>query len=248
MMAAGGSNIGMRKDNEDRYEIKTLTLQDNTVLQMLVIADGMGGHEHGQLASRVAVEQFAKLSADALEQGFTLEHMQKLFERANEKIYAWQELLQDGIIGTTLTAVVVQQDQLYLGHVGDSRCYVYRDDELIQLSMDHTYYAELMRLGKLALAAEEKQKSKLLKALGAEATVEGQFLTQQLRQNDLLVLCTDGLYNAISIEEVSEILQDILHDRYDLTYAVDILLNKALEQGARDNLTLILYQHGKTEI
>ncbi|MBQ5667752.1 MAG: serine/threonine-protein phosphatase, partial [Peptococcaceae bacterium] len=147
MNAAGGSNIGQRKDNEDRYEIRSVEMPNGDVVQLLVIADGMGGHEHGQLASRIAVEQFAQLEADTLPAEFSLEHMRLLFQTANSRINALQEHLHDGIMGTTLTAAVVKQDQLYLGHVGDSRCYMYRDGELIQISVDHTYYAELIRRG-----------------------------------------------------------------------------------------------------
>ena len=83
MNAAGGSNIGQRKDNEDRYEIGTVTTSNEKEVQFLVIADGMGGHEHGQLASRIAVEQFAKLDIDTVQDGFQLSNMRQLFQNAN---------------------------------------------------------------------------------------------------------------------------------------------------------------------
>ncbi len=248
MHAAGGSNIGLRKDNEDCYEIRTVQMPDGNMVHFLVIADGMGGHEHGQLASKIAVEQFAALESEAVTGGFSLQHMQTLFAQANAKIFAQQEQLQDGIMGTTMTAAAVYHDRLYLGHVGDSRCYIYRDHELIQISMDHTYYAELIRLGQMISEQDEKQKNVLMKALGPELTVEGQYLEQELRHGDLLVLCTDGLYNSVSTDEAVEVLDDILNGTCQLQQAVAILLDKALMHGARDNLTLILYLHGKNEI
>lgn len=248
MRAAGGSNIGQRRDNEDRYEIKTVSLPNGDNVYLLVIADGMGGHEHGQLASRIAVEQFDALNAETLADGFTLHHMQSLFEQANAHIFEKQEQLHDGIIGTTMTAVAIENQYMCLGHVGDSRCYLYREHELIQISVDHTYYAELMRLGQMISEQDEKQKNVLMKALGPELTVEGQYLKQELHENDMLFLCTDGLYNSVSSEDVSEVLESVLNGNCHLQQAVAILLDKALEHGARDNLTLILYWHGKNEI
>lgn len=247
MISAGGSNIGQRKNNEDRYEIRTVSMPDGSVVHFLIIADGMGGHEHGQLASRIAVEEFSTLELHTLTSVFTLDDMQRLFQQANAKINALQERLQDGIMGTTLTVAAIQNDQCHLGHVGDSRCYIYREQELIQISVDHTYYAELVRLGQLISANEEKQKNVLMKALGPEHTVEGQYLSQELRENDLLVLCTDGLYNAITTEDIVTVLDMVLDGACSLQEAVEIFLEKALEQGARDNLTLILYWHKKTE-
>lgn len=247
MISAGGSNIGQRKNNEDRYEIRTVSMPDGSVVHFLIIADGMGGHEHGQLASRIAVEEFSTLELHTLTSVFTLDDMQRLFQQANAKINALQERLQDGIMGTTLTVAAIQNDQCHLGHVGDSRCYIYREQELIQISVDHTYYAELVRLGQLISANEENKKNVLMKALGPEHTVEGQYLSQELRENDLLVLCTDGLYNAITTEDIVTVLDMVLNGACSLQEAVEIFLEKALEQGARDNLTLILYWHKKTE-
>lgn len=248
MNAAGGSNIGQRKDNEDRYEIGTVTTSNEKEVQFLVIADGMGGHEHGQLASRIAVEQFAKLDIDTVQDEFQLSNMRQLFQNANAKINALQEHLHDGIMGTTMTAAVIQGDQLYLGHVGDSRCYIYRDGELIQISVDHTYYAELVRQGQIISPSDEKQKNVLMKALGPEMHVEGQYLMQELRANDILILCTDGLYNALHADDVCAVCAMVQTGSCSSEDAVETLLHRALAQGARDNLTLIVYLHGKLEL
>ncbi len=252
MYAAGGSDIGLRKDNEDCYEIKTIAKADGTSVYILVVADGMGGHEHGQLASQVAAASFLALNVQDIEDGFSTEQMQSLFAQANEAVFARQEQLHDGIMGTTLTAAAVQDNQLLLGHVGDSRCYLYREGVLQQLSMDHTYYAELIRLGKIEAAQDEKQRNVLMRAIGPEAQVEGQFLQQTLKDNDILLLCTDGLYNSVSEDDLKaaldETLQRVLTTDDSLQRTVDHLLAKALEQGARDNLTLILYLHSKNEL
>ena len=100
----------------------------------------------------------------------------------------------------------------------------------------------------LTAISDEKQKNVLMKALGPEVYVEGQYLSQTLRVDDVLILCTDGLYNAVSTEDAIAICESVLQGTLTLEEAVDSFLNKALEQGARDNLTLILYLHGKMEI
>ena len=256
MYAAGGSNIGLRKDNEDCYEIKVLANAVGASVCLMVVADGMGGHENGQLASRIAVEPFLALTEQDIADGFTTEQMQALFAKANQAVFSRQEQLDDGIMGTTLTVAAVQNDTVWLGHVGDSRCYLYRDGALQQLSIDHTYYAELLRLGKIETAQEEKQRNVLMRAIGPEAETEGQFLQQSLQENDILVLCTDGLYNAVSEEILTVALDNIKNTAVDdgqgesnpIQQTVDDLLQKALEQGARDNLTLIIYRHLRNQI
>ena len=222
MAAAGGSNIGLRKNNEDSYYI-------NEDCGLYVVADGMGGHEHGQLASRIAVEQFSSLAEGHCPEAFSLEDMRRLFTQANAAVYRRQEALQSGIMGTTLTAVIVDGDTMYLGHVGDSRLYLLHDGELLQLTMDHSYYAELIRQGTENVHMENRQKNVLLKALGPEQEVEGQFLQQRLTTGDMLLLCTDGLYNFVPTEEMQQ------------------LLALALEKGTSDNLTVIVYRHEAAE-
>lgn len=232
MAAAGGSNIGLRKKNEDSYYI-------NEDCGLYVVADGMGGHEHGQLASRIAVEQFSSLAEGRCPEAFSLEDMRRLFTQANAAVYRRQEALQSGIMGTTLTAVIVDGDVMYLGHVGDSRLYLLHDGELLQLTMDHSYYAELIRQGTENVHLENRQKNVLLKALGPEQEVEGQFLQQRLTEGDMLLLCTDGLYNMVPTGE----MQQMLLQTEDLSDLVQQLLALALERGASDNLTVIVYRH-----
>jgi len=232
MTAAGGSNIGLRKNNEDCYYI-------NEGCGLLVIADGMGGHEHGQLASRIAVEQFSNLAEGRCPETFSLEDLRQLFNQANAAVYTRQKVLQSGIMGTTLTAVLIDGEQMYVGHVGDSRLYLLRDGELVQLTMDHSYYAELIRQGTENVHIENRQKNVLLKALGPEAEVDGQFLQQSLAAGDVLLLCTDGLYNFVEQDD----LQRVLQETADVSDAVQQLLTLALERGTTDNLTAIVYRH-----
>ncbi len=234
MAAVGGSKIGLRKNNEDRYYIS----DDG---HFLAVADGMGGHEHGQLASRIAVERFAAYAAAGAD-SFSLEQMRMLFYDANRAVYQRQETFHSGIMGTTLTAAVICGDLLYVGHVGDSRLYLLHGGEAEQLTEDHSYYAELMRQGSEELHVGNRQKNVLLRALGPEEAVEGQFLERVLAPGDQLLLCTDGFYNVLQAGELPALLA-----REPLEDTVERLLTLALERGASDNLTVILYRHEPAE-
>lgn len=232
MTAAGGSHIGLRKNNEDSYYI-------NEECKLFVIADGMGGHEHGQLASSMAVEQFMQLVKDTCPETFSVEQMENLFDAANKAVYEKQKTLGIDIMGTTLTVAEIEGNHLYAGHVGDSRLYLYRDEELTQLTQDHSYYAELLRQGSTDIPLENRQKNVLLRALGPEEKVEGQFFMEDLYQDDILLLCTDGLYNAVSDTE----LEKIIEQTQDLRCAVDEMIALARSHGAADNITAVLYRH-----
>ena len=142
-------------------------------------------------------------------------------------------------MGTTLTVAEIEGNHLYVGHVGDSRLYLFRDEELTQLTEDHSYYAELLRQGSADISLENRQKNVLLKALGPEERVEGQFFMEDLYRDDILLLCTDGLYNAVS----HEALQQIIENTQDLQRAVDEMIALALANGAADNITAVLYRH-----
>ncbi len=242
MTAAGGSHIGLRKNNEDSYYI-------NEDCNLLAIADGMGGHEHGQLASQLAVEQFVNLLKQDLPgrcpEAFSVEQMEALVQQANAVVYQKQQALQSGIMGTTLTVALIDGNQLYAGHVGDSRLYLYRDDELTQLTQDHSYYAELVRQG-TDIPVENQRKNVLLKALGPEETVDGQFFQETLYRDDVLLLCTDGLYNAVPKAELEHVIEEYnqkCDQDMELQHAVNRLLTMALEHGAADNITVIIYRH-----
>jgi protein phosphatase len=178
--------------------------------------------------------------AEALEQKLSaLEQRVALLEEANQAIYSRQEALHIDVMGTTLTAVKIDGSHLYAGHIGDSRLYLYRDEELTQLTQDHSYYAELLRQGNTDIPLENRQKNVLLKALGPEETAEGQFFEEEIYPDDILLLCTDGLYNAVSHAE----LQQLIEHTTDLQSTVNDMIALALSHGAADNITAILYRH-----
>lgn len=235
MSAIGKTAIGLRKENEDCFYIG-----DNE--QLFLIADGMGGHENGRLASRIAVQQFLH-DAEKLLPDFSLQIMEKTMEHANATVHSKQEMLQGGIMGTTLTATVRKGDCIYVGHVGDSRLYLVRAGEIRQLTMDHSYFAELLRRGEIPSLDVAQSKNVLLKALGPESEVEGQFFEMNLEPDDVLLWCTDGLYNLVRDTELLQIISETAV----LENTADMLMQMAESRGVRDNLTIMIYRHdGKT--
>ena len=142
-------------------------------------------------------------------------------------------------MGTTLTAVYVDERKLAVAHVGDSRAYLFRDGELGLLTQDHTLVGELVKRGKLTeeQAAEHPQRSIITRALGIDAEVEVDTWTYGARAGDIVLLCSDGLTSMIIEEQIAAVLSS----ETDLDAAADRLIDEANEAGGRDNITVILF-------
>jgi protein phosphatase len=218
-----------RRDNEDSAFARA---------PVFVIADGMGGAQAGEVASQIAVEAFQEALP---QQGTPEERLADVAQVANRRIYdiSRSEHERAGM-GTTLTAVYVDDSSLAVAHVGDSRAYLFRDGELGLLTQDHTLVGELVKRGKLTeeQAAEHPQRSIITRALGIDAEVEVDTWTYSARAGDVVLLCSDGLTSMISEEQIA----DILADETDLDLAASRLIDGANEAGGRDNITVILFR------
>jgi protein phosphatase len=203
---------------------------------LFVLADGMGGAQAGEVASRLAAETFA----DGLPEGGSPE--ERLAARtleANRRIHAISQEREDRAgMGTTLTAAYVDADEIAVAHVGDSRAYLWREGELTRLTRDHSLVDELVRRGKLTEeeAAEHPQRSIITRALGPEPDVEVDTLTYRGQAGDVVLLCSDGLTSMIGEPEVATILRDAP----SLAAAGRALVDAANEAGGRDNITVVL--------
>ena len=233
-MAVGSStDIGaVRKANEDSYLV-------DEGKKVFAVADGMGGHENGKLASALAIDVFTKELA-SLDEITDTQSLAKMVAKANEAVYRYQEDVAGKIMGTTFTVAAINAGKLYIAHIGDSRAYRIRQGTITQLTNDHSYLAELIRLGEVERAALEQnsRKNVLLKALGPEPKVEAQLLTETWQAGDRLLLCTDGLYNALSDAE----LLAILLAQVDLQQTAEALIASALAINGADNMTVVLYE------
>jgi PPM family protein phosphatase len=216
-----------RRENEDSAYVHA---------PLFVVADGMGGAQAGEVASRIAIETFERAPQTS---GPPEARLAKLVRDANHQIYdrSRAESSRAGM-GTTLTAAYLDDARLAIAHVGDSRAYLFRDGELTRLTQDHSLVDELLRQGKLTeeQAAEHPQRSIITRALGPEPEVDVDTWTYPVRAGDVLLLCSDGLTSMISEGRVGEILAgaDSLQD------AADELIDEANEAGGRDNITVVL--------
>ena len=229
---AGRTDVGrQRSANEDDLVLAP---------PFFAVADGMGGAKAGEVASAMATEVFEG-ERDSDEPAEV--HLARILREANKRIHdlAVADESHRGM-GTTLTAAKVTDDEISLGHVGDSRAYRMRDGELEQLTKDHSLVAELERSGQITAEAAEHhpQRSIITRALGPEPDVEVDTYTLAGRDGDLFLLCSDGLTSMISDEEVGSILRSA----ESLDAAADALVRAANQSGGKDNITVVLFRLG----
>ncbi len=218
-----------RRDNEDSAFARA---------PVFVVADGMGGAQAGEVASRIAVEAFEQGLPDS---GSPEERLASRVREANQQIYERSRADRGRAgMGTTLTAAYVDDAHVAIAHVGDSRAYMFRDGSLQRLTQDHSLVDELVRRGKLTeeQAAEHPQRSIITRALGPEPDVEVDTWTYPARAGDVVLLCSDGLTSMISETRVAAILAS--HENLD--EAADALIREANEAGGRDNITVVLFR------
>jgi serine/threonine protein phosphatase PrpC len=218
-----------RTANEDSYFAKS---------PVFAVADGMGGAQAGEVASRIAAGAFERKLTDAAPPEGQLE---QIAQRANREIHklAQEDSARAGM-GTTLTAAMVRDDEVALSHVGDSRAYVLRDGQLKRLTKDHSLVEELRRQGRLTeeQAEEHPQRSIITRALGPEPSVNVDTMTFPARDGDVFLLCSDGLTTMVPDEEI----RDILVNARSLRGAVNKLVDAANRGGGRDNITAVAFR------
>jgi PPM family protein phosphatase len=224
---AGTDTGRQRRANEDSLLARS---------PLFVVADGMGGAQAGEVASRIAVESFRHGLDDASQPEAALA---TLALAANSRIHELSHSnAEHAGMGTTLTAVYVGDREVAIAHVGDSRAYCLRDGELLRLTDDHSLVDELLRQGRLTPeeAVEHPQRSVITRALGPEGTVEVDTRSFRARPGDVYLLCSDGLTTMLSEEEIADALRS--HPR--LRDAGEALIAAANEAGGRDNITVVL--------
>jgi PPM family protein phosphatase len=220
-----------RQANEDSYFARA---------PVFAVADGMGGAQAGEVASRIAARAFERrrtLSDEEPAEG----QLEQIARAANREIHqlAQQDSSRAGM-GTTLTAAMLRDDEVALGHVGDSRAYLLRDGQLKRLTKDHSLVEELRRQGRLTeeQAEEHPQRSIITRALGPEPDVNVDTMTFPARDGDVFLLCSDGLTTMVSDDEIRQILVG----SRNLRQAVNKLVDAANRGGGRDNITAIAFR------
>ena len=205
---------------------------------LFVVADGMGGAQAGEVASQIAVDVFEHHLPEA---GSPEERLAGCVQEANRQIYQRSRTEHERAgMGTTLTAAYLDDAEVVIAHVGDSRAYLFRDGGLTRLTQDHSLVDELLRRGKLTeeQAAEHPQRSIITRALGPEPEVEVDRWTYSVRADDVVLLCSDGLTSMITEQRIA----DILGANEVLERAADQLIDDANAAGGRDNITVVMFR------
>lgn len=237
MLAYNKSHIGLvRKTNEDSFVFEPPHL--------FVVADGMGGHIAGEIASKIAVNTVSEYLKEQLITTDPQEILQEAVCQANDRIYNMSGTKPECAgMGTTVSAVYIKGEKIYWSHVGDSRIYLYHAQQLAQLTNDHSLVGELYRSGKLTKeeALNHPNKNILTRAVGTDTVLKVDCGFTTWEAGDALLLCTDGLTNMVSDEEIQYQLQNLATSSKDI---LDNLVEKAIAAGGFDNITAILVVNG----
>lgn len=221
----------------------------NTAGQMLgIVADGMGGHQGGEIASQLATDYIKEKweasevfkSPNLLESWLTetvLEANKKVYKESKEK-----ESLEG--MGTTVVIAVCTDEFITIAHIGDSRCYIYKNQEFKQITEDHSLVNELLRSGQISVSDAEfhPRKNVLVRALGTEESVNSEIHTMEWEHENKLLLCSDGLSNKVTDQELAEFLAR----QEELEKTGQQLIDLANERGGEDNISLAIIHHDAT--
>ena len=208
---------------------------------VFAVADGMGGAQAGEVASRIAAESFAPLERGERSPEAYLRDVALAANRRINDLAAKDESRSG--MGTTFTAAVIEGEEISLAHVGDSRAYLFRDGQLRLLTSDHSLVEELRRQGKLTpeQAEDHPQRSIITRALGPEREVEVDTMTYRAKPGDAYLLCSDGLTTMVKDDAIASILAS----SDSLEGAARELIARANEAGGRDNITVVLFRLGE---
>ena len=218
-----------RRRNEDAYVVQP---------PLFAVADGMGGAQAGQIASRLATEALREDDAG----GGGQQRVAELIQSANQRVYERSSADEAASgMGTTITVALVEDDAVSIGHVGDSRAYRIRDGRLQQLTDDHSLVGELIRSGKLSPEEAEihPQRSVITRALGTDPDVDADTFSVDARPGDVFLLCSDGLTSMVADDEI---LRTVERNRNDLDRAARELVAEANRGGGEDNITVVFFE------
>lgn len=216
----------VRDINEDSYYVSD---------SILIVADGMGGHKAGEVASKLALESFLKAMDDM---DSLPDSLVDSFQKSNEAVYNAAQAPELQGMGTTLTTLIYKNDTVYVGHVGDSRAYLVRQDQLVPLTIDHSVVNELVRSGNISPedAKHHPHRNLITRALGTESTVAVDVQVKAAEPGDGFLLCSDGLTVVIDDWEILSVITS--YD--DPMIAAQELVNLANARGGPDNITVIV--------
>lgn len=239
MRAFAKTDVGKARDmNQDYYYISS----PEDLLKIYILADGMGGYNGGEIASKLATTTAlsyiqSNFEDTPKEREDILKLVKSAMEYANMVVYEKSKEQKDlEGMGTTLEVCLIYNNKLYLGHIGDSRIYRLRGEFFRKLTHDHSYVQKLVKDGTITQeeANHHPKKNMLMKALGCTAFVEPDVTVKGFIKDDIILICSDGLTNMVEEQEIYNILKK------EGTLAAEKLVEKANENGGYDNITAIV--------
>lgn len=240
MFICACSDVGKIRDiNQDAYYY----IEDDK-LPIFIVADGMGGHKAGEVASNLAISTIIRHYESSKQkilnkEMFIPQFLNESVELANDNLI--EEASGDDELkgmGTTVTMCLILDNEVYIGHVGDSRAYLLRNGELSQITQDHSLVGELLRIGSITKdeAVNHPKKNIITRALGSNPKINVDVFNRELQNDDKIILCTDGLTNMVTEEKILEILLSS-----EIPSAVcSTLVNISNEAGGIDNTTIMI--------
>ena len=247
---AGATHVGMKRDhNEDN-----LTMIPD--MNLFAVADGMGGHSSGEVASRIAVDTlktfFEETEKDA-DITWPYKDNKALSPEANRFVasikLANRNIFETAMadprfkgMGTTFVGMVTTESHALIAHVGDSRCYRFREGKLEQLTEDHSLLNDYKKIQKMTPEEEENfpHKNIIVRALGMKDTVEVDIQDNGPQTGDILLLCSDGLSGEVTDDQMCDIVAEHADD---LDKGVEVLIQAACDNGGKDNVTVVLVKY-----
>ncbi|MBD3670766.1 MAG: Stp1/IreP family PP2C-type Ser/Thr phosphatase [Gammaproteobacteria bacterium] len=212
-----------------------------------ILADGMGGHNAGEVASQLTVKTVEAMLNDAMRGGESPDDVPDLIntavQQANMAVYERSKLIADCKgMGTTVVVACVEDETLHIANVGDSRLYLYRENTLHQVTRDHSLVADMVEKGFLSPeeAQNSNQKNIITRAIGLQAEIEVDLYQQPMNQGDMFLLCSDGLSDVVNDAQIQASLE--AEELDDLEALSQQLVKQALQAGGPDNISVILMQ------
>ncbi len=231
------SDIGTNRSNNEDFCAHLVEAPDAVVF---AVADGVGGYEGGEVASKMAVEIALKAYANSPREWGASKRLHRAVQNANIEVYNFASTVPElRRMATTLTAVAIENGTLNAAHIGDCRLYLLRGGKITQMSKDHTMVGERVRMGLMSeeRARNHPERSALLRSLGRELIVSVDRITMPLRKGDELILCSDGLYGVFESHELIGMTRE-----FSAADACEKLIRNANSRGTGDNLTVAFFK------
>ncbi|MBU5426482.1 Stp1/IreP family PP2C-type Ser/Thr phosphatase [Tissierella pigra] len=238
MVIGAISDVGrVRENNQDAYYVS-----GDLSFPLYMVADGMGGHNAGEVASGMAMniieKRFLESKDELKDENMVIKLIKKLIEEANTKIYlkSLENEKYKGM-GTTITLSYIFNEKICIGHVGDSRAYLIRDREMLQITEDHSFVNELLKTGSITKeeAKTHPKRNMITRAVGTSSIIEMDLIIKEYTKDDILILCSDGLFNMLKEFEI----KDVFIEEKDIQKACDTLATMANNRGGLDNITVL---------